>query len=534
MTGEATPFQDLATLCNELEQTTKRNEKTAKIGDFLKRLNQDEISPAVRMIVGKIFPDSDERVLEVSGRTLWKILRKQQQRQVPLLRSPLTILGVYKSFSEIAATSGRRSRSRKESIVESLLGEANPEEGEYLVRMLHHEMRIGVVEGVMLDAIAKASGSSSDLVRRSLMMLGDIGEVARLALTGGKTTLEEARISLFRPVRLMMAEMSYEISEIIIEHKSGTAFEFKFDGARIQAHKKNGEVRIFSRSLTDVTQSLPDIVEMIQKEVRAEDALVEGEVVAVGPDMKPLPFQELMRRFRRAHEIGRAAQEIPLKLYLFDILYLKGRQLTDLRYEERWKLLSQICPSEILTERIVTSDPQEIQDFMRKAVNAGHEGLMAKALDSPYLLGVRGRKWFKIKPADRLDLVIVAADWGYGRRSNWLSNYHLAARDEDSGEYLEVGKTFKGLTDKEFDWMTRKLQELKVSEGDYTVLVRPEIVVEVAYNEIQRSPHYKSGFALRFARIARIRENKRPEETDTIQRMRMLFEKQFEHKGRLG
>ncbi len=534
MTLRETSFQDLAILCKELEQTPKRNEKVAKISDFLKRLKQDEIPAAVRMIVGKIFPDSDERVLKVSGRTLWKILQRQRQRQLPLLRSPLTVLGVYKNFSEIAAASGRRSRTRKESIVESLLGEVNQVEAEYLVRMLYHEMRIGVVEGVMLDAIAKASGSSGDMVRRSLMMVGDIGEVARLALTGGKTALEEVTINLFRPVRLMMAEMSYDISEIISEHKSGTAFEFKFDGARIQVHKKNGEVRIFSRRLTDVTQSLPDMVEIIQRDLRAEEALVEGEVVAVGSDMKPLPFQELMRRFRRAHEIGRVAQEIPLKLYLFDILYLNGRQLTDLKYEERWKLLSQICPPEMMAERIITSDLREIQDFMHKAMNAGHEGLMAKALDSPYLLGVRGRKWFKIKPADRLDLVIVAADWGYGRRSEWLSNYHLAARDKATGEFLEVGKTFKGLTDEEFDWMTRKLQELKISEGEYTVQVKPELVVEVAYNEIQKSPHYKSGLALRFARIVRIREDKRSEEADTIERMRILFEKQFEHKGRLS
>jgi len=533
LTREETLFQDLAILCQELEQTTKRNDKVAKIGDFLKKLREDEIAPAVRMIVGKIFPDSDERVLEVSGRTLWRILQKQRQKQVPLLRSPLSILGVYKNFREIAAAMGRRSRSRKESIVQSLLSEASALEAEYLARILYHEMRIGVVEGVMLDAIAKASDSSGDLIRRSLMMLGDIGEVARLALTGGKATLEQVKIDLFRPVRLMMAEMSHDLSEIIKEHKSGTAFEFKFDGARIQVHKKNGDVRIFSRRLTDVTQSLPDVIEIIQRDVRAEEALVEGEVVAVGSDMKPLQFQELMRRFRRAHEVDRAAQRIPLKLYLFDILYLNGRQLTDLEYQERWRLLAQICPPEILAERIITSDPHEIDDFLHKAMNAGHEGLMAKALDSPYILGVRGRKWFKIKPADRLDLVIVAADWGYGRRSGWLSNYHLAVRDEATGELLEVGKTFKGLTDNEFDWMTRRLQQLKISEDKYTVQVKPELVVEVAYNEIQRSPHYKSGFALRFARIVRIREDKRPEGSDTIERMRTLFEKQFEHKGRL-
>jgi len=532
LTEAQTSFQDLAQLCRDLEQTTSRNEKAERIGELLKNLKRDEISPAVRMIVGKIFPDWDERVLEVSGRTVWKLLPKQRQRQAALLPSHLTILEAYRNFSEIAAASGPGSRTKKERVIESLLGEANSLEAEYLTRMLLHEMRIGVVEGVMLEAIAKASGSNITLVRRAMMILGDLGEVADLALTGGKTALEQVTIRLFRPVRLMMAEMSYDLSEIFGEHRSGTAFEFKFDGARIQVHKNDREVRIFSRRLTDVTRSLPDVVETIQKEVRADEALVEGEVVAVGPNLKPLPFQELMRRFRRAHEIGHAVREIPLKLYLFDILYLNGRQLIDLRYEERWALLSEICPPEILAERIVTGDLDEVQRFLAKAMNAGHEGLMAKALDSPYVLGVRGRNWFKIKPADQLDLVIVAADWGYGRRSGWLSNYHLAARDEASGTYLEVGKTFKGLTDDEFEWMTRRLQQLKISEGEYTVSVKPELVVEVAYNEIQKSPHYKSGFALRFARIVRIREDKRPEEADTIERMRTLFEKQFEHKGR--
>lgn len=528
-----TPFNDLALLCRELEQTTKRNDKVAKMVAFLKKLRQDEIAPAVRMIVGKIFPDYDETSLDVSGRTLWKVLHTQRGRQTRLLQEPLTILEVYRRFREMAAASGRRSRAKKESMVQSLLSEASLVEAEYLVRMLYREMRIGVVEGVMLDAIAKAGDVPADLVRRSLMMLGDIGEVARLALTGGRNALEEVKISLFRPVRLMMAETSDDVSEILRENRSRVAFEFKFDGARIQAHKKGDEVRIFSRRLTDVTQSLPDIVDTIRKNIKADEALVEGEVVATGPDMKPLPFQELMRRFRRAHEVDRAAQGIPLRLYLFDVLYLDGRQLIDLEYQERWRLLSQICPPGLLAERIVTDDLHEINDFLHRAISAGHEGLMAKALDSTYLLGARGRRWLKLKLADKLDLVIVAADWGYGRRSGWLSNYHLAARDESTGELLEVGKTFKGLTDDEFEWMTRRLQELKVSENENTVWVRPQLVVEVAYNEIQRSPHYKSGLALRFARITRIREDKRPEDADTLERLRATFERQFEYKGRL-
>lgn len=529
-----TLFRTFAELCKALEETTKRTEKIEHLSSFLNQLDQDEIRPAVRMISGRVFSDTDERVLDVSGGTIWKILQKQNQRQTSLLSRPLTIAEVHKSFSEIATVSGARSRSKKESILESLLGQASSLEAEYIIRVLHREMRIGVVEGVMLDAIARASGTENELVRRALMMMGDIGEVAHLALTGGSDALKQVSITLFRPVRLMMAETAYDISEALNEHKSGTAFEFKFDGARIQIHKRENEVKVFSRRLTDVTESVPDIVEIAQSKIHAKEALIDGEAVAIGANMKPLPFQELMRRLRREREIARLVKEIPLRLYLFDILYLEGKQLVDLSYEERWKILSEISPEEILAERLVSRNPEEIQAFLNKAVNAGHEGLMAKALDSPYLLGARGKNWFKLKPADKLDLVIVAADWGYGRRSRWLSNYHLAARDENTGEYLEVGKTFKGLTDCEFDWMTKKLQDLKTSENKYTVQVRPELVVEVTYNEIQRSPHYKSGLALRFARITRIREDKSPENADVIERMRALFEKQFEHKAKLN
>jgi len=529
-----TAFRTFAELCKALEETSKRTEKIEKLTNFLKELNHDEIGPAVRMISGRVFSDADERVLDVSGATIWKILRKQKQRQTSLLSQPLTIAEVQRSFSEMANISGARSRSRKEGILESLLGQASSLEAEYVIRVLHGEMRIGVVEGVMLDAIAKASGTDNDLVRRALMMIGDIGEVTHLALAGGPDALKQASITLFRPVRLMMAEMAYDISEALKEHRSGTAFEYKFDGARIQIHKQENKVKVFSRRLTDVTESVPDVVEIVRDKIRANEALLDGEAVAIGQNMKPLPFQELMRRLRREREIPRLVKEIPLRLYVFDILYMDGKQLVDLSYEKRGKILSTISPEEILTERLVSRNPEEIQAFLDKAVSAGHEGLMAKALDSPYLLGARGKNWFKIKPSDKLDLVIVAADWGYGRRSGWLSNYHLAAQDENTGEYLEVGKTFKGLTDDEFRRMTKKLGDLKTSENKYTVHVRPELVVEVAYNEIQRSPHYKSGLALRFARITRIREDKSPENADTIERMRTLFEKQFEHKAKLN
>ena len=268
-----------------------------------------------------------------------------------------------------------------------------------------------------------------------------------------------------------------------------------------------------------------------QTRISAPEFVVEGEVVATGEGGRPLPFQDLMRRFRRVHEIDLMVKSIPLQLYLFDIIYMNGTLLIDEPYEKRWETLRRSTGGELLATRMITSDAAEAKKLMDAAINAGHEGLMAKALNSTYTPGVRGKKWFKIKPAETVDCVIVAADWGSGRRRGWLSNYHLGVRDEATGEFLVVGKTFKGLTDKEFTEITPKLLHLKTKETDYTVYVKPSIVVGVAYNEIQHSPHYKSGFALRFARITRFRDDKSPNDADTLQRLTELYQKQFKFKS---
>jgi DNA ligase-1 len=301
---------------------------------------------------------------------------------------------------------------------------------------------------------------------RANMLLGDIGEIARMALTEGESGLRRIELQLFRPIKPMLAEMAYSIEEIL---KKGNqwAFEYKFDGARIQIHKKGDEARIFSRRLSDVTQSLPEIVEMASKfDVR--DGVFEGEVIAVKYG-KPLPFQELMRRFRRIEGMEKTRKEIPVELYLFDLLHMDVKTTIDMPYEKRWDLLAGICPS-LLAERIISQDVAEVEEFLNRALAEGHEGLMAKAMDSPYTPGKRGRKWFKIKPAETLDLVIVAADWGYGRRTGWLSDYYLGAR-KDEGGFDIIGKTFKGFTDQEFKDITQKLLSLKISETKSTVYV---------------------------------------------------------------
>jgi len=363
------------------------------------------------------------------------------------------------------------------------------------------------------------------------MFLGDLGMIAEIALSEGADGLRSRGLRLLAPMKPMLAEMSEDLDEVLAVHGGMTAIEYKLDGARIQIHRKGKALKIFSRRLSDVTASLPEIV-AIAKSLPASEFLLEGEVVAVDRDGKPLPFQDLMRRFRRVHGIESAAEEIPLKLYLFDILHLDGRTLIDAPYRERWEILERLVPAELLTARRIVQRKAEIESFLQEALVAGHEGLMAKQLESTYSVGKRGKKWFKIKPADHLDLAITAAEWGSGRREGWLSNYWLAVRDDKGGGFQMIGKTFKGLTDAEFQAMTERLRGLATSEERWGFHVRPETVVEVAYNEIQRSPHYPSGFALRFARIVRIRDDKGPRDVDTYERLKELYAKQFERKGR--
>jgi DNA ligase-1 len=529
-----TLFSTLAALCQQLEGTTKKLEKSALISGFLQKLQPEEIAPAVPLLLGKIFSAADSRTLNVSWRTLQKV--EAQAAKSP--KAPLSILEVHQHFAEIAKASGKGSRQRKEELLADLLARVSPAEKKYLVKMIFGEMQHGVAEGVMQQGVAEAIGAELALVRRAALLLGDIAEVSLLGLTKGKKALKKISLQFMRPVQPMLAELSEDLEEVLKEHGGQTAFEYKYDGARVQIHcvrkAKSTEIKIFSRQLSEVTPSLPELVEWAQTKIAANSFIVEGEVVAVNAEGKPLPFQELMRRFRRVHQIEETMKEVPVRLYLFDLLYLNGQSLIDQPYQERWRKLMEICDKNLLADRIIASDTKTAEQFLQQAMQAGHEGLMAKDLTSVYQPGSRGKKWFKIKPAETLDVAIVAADWGYGRRTGWLSNYHLAVRDSETGEFLVIGKTFKGLTDAEFKWMTENLQKLKISETNYTVHVRPQIVVEVAYNEIQRSPHYQSKFALRFARIKRIRTDKAAEQIDTIERLQQLYEKQFERKGEIG
>lgn len=558
-----TTFKVLTDVCEKLVATRSRLQMIETVAGFLKNLSPDEIEPTVSMILGRPFSKSNPQTLEVSWTTLRDMIRRvtgvewdaftnafsktgdvgsatqavfevsKLRRQKMLFERTLTIVEVRRSFQAMAELSGAGSREKKERLVETLLSSVSPIEAKYIVKIFIGDMRTGFHEGLMEQAVAKAFDIQLKKIQEASMVLGDVGEVAAVIRTRGLKGLDGIGFRIFRPVNLMLAQVADSVADALKEHGRTTAFEYKYDGARVQIHKSDDKVKVFSRRLTEVTDSLSDIVNLAKTNFKAEEAILEGEVVALDAQGHPIPFQHLMRRFRRVQGIEAMAQRIPLKLYLFDALYINGESLVSLPYTERRKILAENAGEISLTDRLITGDSDAAGAFLRAALDAGHEGLMAKKLNSPYTPGIRGKRWLKIKPVlEPLDLVIVAAEYGYGRRHDWLSDYYLAARDSDTGEFLVLGKTFKGLTDAEIIDITQRLKQTIVGEEPRRVSVIPKIVVEVLYNEVQKSPTYKSGMALRFARIKRIRDDKSPMEADTIQRVREIYERQFLKKGR--
>ena len=558
-----TLFKSLSELLEKVEATRKRLEIIDLTAFYLKALGKEEIETATNMMVRRAFPKFSQKTLDVSWSTLTQVLEKtshsdrtlwrqamagtgdigsatklvleqtKPKRQMQLTEKSLTITEVRRALEAIAQASGVGSRTRKERLITTLFSQATPVEAKYLVKIFTGEMRTGLHEGLMEQAVSKAYDVPLQKVQYASMVLGDIGEVAAVLKTQGLVGLEKAGFSVFSPVKLMLAQTAQTVAEALTEHGGKTALEYKYDGARVQIHKQNGKVQIFSRRLSNVTESLPEIVESIKRNITAQSGIVEGEVVALDSAGFPIAFQHLMRRFKRTRDVADIAQRIPLTLYLFDVLYLNGDQLITKPYTERRKILSENAGKISLSKQIITSELETAEGFLKEATAAGHEGLVAKELDSPYTPGRRGKKWLKIKTVlETLDLVITAAEYGYGRRKSWLSDYYLAARDPATGEFLELGKTFKGLTDAEIIEMTKQLKASAVEQEGHRVVVIPKIVVEVTYNEIQRSPKYTSQMALRFARITRIRDDKTPEEANTIDQVKKIYERQFKTKGK--
>jgi DNA ligase-1 len=577
-------FNDFALVCLALGQTQSRIQMAELAGEFLARLDPAEAAIAARFMVGQALEQGEEKPLQISGRAIWKIVAamtggedqgedifaaatdfgeaiEMLLRLRPTEPEPtLTLAEVERCFIEIAGIEGRNSRRRKLDALRELFERATTLEGKFLAKILIGEMRHGMSEGLMLEAIAKMAARPVTEVRRANMLAGDVGRVVRALQSThgdvvsdsqndavsdstdevgasapddsgknaeGTSSAESPRLSSMRPLKPMLAQPAPNVAEAFRMLGDRIALEHKIDGARVQIHCGAAGVRIYSRALNEITPSLPEVVELAAP-LRSRAAILDGEVIAIDAGGRPLAFQEVMRRFGRVRDIERLRVEQPVQLFVFDLIGLDGHLLIDAPYEERYAALSDVATSAALARaaRIVPSTVAEGNQFYARAIADGYEGIVAKSLASTYMPGARGRGWIKIKAARTLDLVIVAADWGYGRRHGWLSNYHLAARDQRTGEFVEVGKTFKGLTDDDFRAMTDRLIALKTAENRGTVTVRPEVVVEVAYSDVQRSSQYAGGMALRFARVVGVRSDKSAIEADTIDAVAAAFDRQ--------
>lgn len=556
-----TSFFEVCQLCEELEGINSRSAMIALVSKFLKDLEPNELELVVRFIIGrvfypwhpeiglgimgiaesvaKVFSSSREEFFKVLkstgdvGLTAMKIAERVRGIVSSIISRELTVIEVYDGFKSIAEASGEGSRRKKLRLFSSLLLRAKrPVEVKYLVKLALGERRHGFGEGLMEEAISDAFNVPHDLVRRVNMLISDLGHTARIAKVEGADGLKRRGIMLFHPVKPMLAEKASDLLSALRELGGRASFEVKIDGARVQIHKLQDKIRIYSRRATDVTSSLPDVVDIVREKVRANSVVLEGEVVAMTNDGKPASFQVLMRRLRRQRDVGKLVRDIPLKLYLFDVLYFDGKTLVDEPYEKRRNMLRSIVDESLIIETLITSRYDEAKAFYDKALGDGHEGVVVKDLEAPYTPGVRGKKWLKVKPIfNTLDLVIIAAEYGYGYRAKMLSDLHLAVYNPENDAFEVVGKCFTGLTDEELAWITRKLREIAIKEEGRIVYVEPKIVVEVAFDEVQKSPHYPSGLALRFPRVIRIREDKDPREADTIHTVMRIYEQQ---RGRSG
>jgi DNA ligase-1 len=506
----------LVGLVARVRATSKKSEKVGLIADALRAARGREAERLALYLTGSL----PQGRIGVGWRTL-----QAAMPQGPARGEPLTIAGVDEALGAVAAQAGAGSTDRRARALRALLERTDEAGRRLLFELLTGEVRQGALEGLVVEAIARAAGLPAADVRQAAMFAGGVGELARAALEEGAAGLGRFSLRLLSPVAPMLASPASGAGEAI-ERLGEAAFEYKVDGARLQVHRAGDEVRVFTRHLQDVTGRVPEVVEWARA-LPVREAVVEGEAVALRPDGRPRPFQETMRRLGRKLDVDAARREIPLSSFLFDCLYVEGDgPLVGRPYADRVVTLRRLVAPAALLPRIVTRDPDEVDRFFDAALAAGHEGLMAKSLAAPYAAGQRGFHWMKLKPAHTLDLVILAVERGSGRRQRWLSNLHLGARDAESGQFVMLGKTFKGLTDEMLEWQTARLAALQTATDGWTVHVRPELVAEIAFADVQESPRYPAGLALRFARLKRYRPEKPASEADTIQTVRALFEKQ--------
>ncbi len=503
----------LVAASGRLRQTPSRTAKVRELAALLRALEPSEIGIATRYLSG----ETPQGRMGIGYATL-----RAAAAQTAARVDTLTVADVDAALRLLSGLRGSGSAARRAQVLRDLFAHATQPEQEFLLHLLVGELRQGALEGIMVDAIAAAAGLPAAAVRRAAMYASDLGAVAGLALTQGGAALERFQLELFAPVAPMLAQTADDVGTALQQLGGEAAFEWKMDGARIQVHRDGAQVRIYTRALNEVTAAVPEIVEMV-RELPGARLILDGEAIAFDPAGRPCPFQITMRRFGRRLGVEELRGAIPLRAYFFDCLRLGDDTLADRTTQERSSALAQVVPESARVPRLVSSSVAAAQRFYEDALSAGHEGVMAKALTAPYEAGNRGASWLKIKRAHTLDLVVLAAEWGHGRRSGKLSNLHLGAREPGSDTYIMLGKTFKGLTDETLEWQTRELLAREVRRDSSTVYVRPELVVEIAFSDLQASTRYPGGVALRLARVKGYRPDKALEEADTMDAVRRVF-----------
>jgi DNA ligase 1 len=494
---------DLEATSDAVRATASRRAKVEALAACLPALAPEERVAGVSFLAG----EPRQRPIGVG----WASLRELPP---PAPAPSLTVGEVDAAFADIAAATGAGSQARRRRALAELFGRATQAEQGFLRALLLGDLRQGALEGVMVDAVAAAAGIAAAEVRRALMLRGDVGAVGAAALDGGAAALAGFRLEVGRPLHPMLAQPATDLADALAR-VSPAAIEWKLDGARIQVHRRDGDVAVFTRSLDDVTDRVPEAVEAALA-LPARALVLDGEAIALRDDDRPHPFQVTASRFGSRRSVAELRRAIPLTPVFFDVLHADGDDLLDRPATERFAALDALVPATGRVPRETVGDHAAADAFLRDALGRGHEGAMVKALDAPYRAGSRGAGWLKVKVHHTLDLVVLAAEWGHGRRRGWLSNLHLGALAPDGG-FVMLGKTFKGLTDAMLAWQTERLLALATARDEWKVTVRPELVVEVAFDGVQTSPRYPGGVALRFARVVRHRPDKRAHEADTIE-----------------
>jgi DNA ligase-1 len=504
-------FIDLVRVSGRVAQVSGRLEKISTLASLLSQLADDELPIALGFLTG--WPRQGR--LGIGWATV-SSLRDAAAATTPSLE----LRDVDSAFENLRLVVGKRSGAERARLLTELYARATAEEHHFLSALLLGEVRHGALEGVLLEAVARAAGVSSDRVRRAVMLAGDMGTVAHALRRDGEAVLDKYQIELFRPVQPMLADSAPTIEEALTAGEPVT-LEWKLDGARIQVHRRDERVAVYTRNLNDVTDRVPEVVECVLT-FAAREFILDGEVIALDDDQRPRPFQTTMRRFGRRLDVDALRAELPLAPFFFDLLWSDREPVLDLPLSERLERLDRVVPTTARVPRIRTVDVAAAKDFESDTLARGHEGVMVKLLAAPYAAGRRGSAWVKVKTARTLDLVVLAAEWGSGRRQGWLSNLHLGARDAATDDFVMLGKTFKGMTDEMLEWQTKELLAREVRREGHIVFVRPELVVEIAFNEVQHS-RYPGGVALRFARVKGYRPDKRAAEADTIDAVRAFL-----------